>query len=138
MFSADVVQTDKFISMSDQAQLLYYKCCCDAGSLGQVVARRVCVGDGHPLEALDELYENGYLIDVDGMTFIRHMWVNNSYNKRICKLWNVSAYRNGLLGFEGEYCRSPYVLLDGSVKPEPTVENGGKKAGDADDDEEDD
>lgn len=111
--STDVTETKDFRSLSFEAQVLYYRCCALCNTFGHVDAESICFGMRCDEDVLDELYEKGYLIDVDGMTFIRHQWVNNNYSgKEFMKMKHCTPYVSGTLRFEGEPGHSAYARTE--------------------------
>lgn len=95
-FASSVVCTDDFFDLPFEAQALYTQLSFEADADGAIdgvrgVVRKV----GAPIEALETLMREGYLLEVDGVTFIRHWLVNNRTDNR--------NYRPG--GHEGELAK---------------------------------
>jgi len=127
MMSTEVTETKQFKSMSPWAQLLYQRCCANTNTYGHVDAESICFGMRCDEDVLDELYENGYLIEVNGMTYIRHHWVNNNYKASdFIKMENCVAYTTGALRFEGKPGYTPYVIPAKGDGEEGVFDNDGK------------
>lgn len=83
MISSDVVLSDKFLDMPAEARALYVALVLSADTCGGIIGvsgevRRCCSS----VEALDALYENEFLVELDGVTFVNHHRVNNSKDVR--------------------------------------------------------
>ena len=127
MVCAEVAQNDKFLSMSIEAQLLYFLLLFDSDVLGRIYgARRITRGYGFDAGALQELYDNGYLLDVDGLTVDRHCWLNNKLDARLkSRLDSWEAFTSGRISFAGEPFKSSYVLNDVTATEERRNSDGG-------------
>lgn len=117
MVCADVAMSDGFLSMTLEAQLLYFLLLFDADVCGRIYgADRICRGYGFDTDALEELYANGYLLRVDGLTVDRHCWRNNTLDGRLKgRMDSFEAFASGRIGFEGEPFKSSYRLNDNDV-----------------------
>ena len=109
MFSPNVVCTDSFLDLPEEAQLLYYRLGFE-GSYGKIVGiRRIARGFGASAEALGALYELGYLFDYGDACWVRHYWINNTFkapNNNGAKL--IPEIGSGEIGFEGEPFKSAF------------------------------
>ena len=103
MVCADVAQSDSFLGMSLEAQLLYFLILFHADVAGRIYgASRVCRGYGFDNDSLQELYDNGYLLDVDGLTVDAHCWRNNKLDGRLkSRMDSWEAFASGRISFEG-------------------------------------
>lgn len=113
-FAAEVVQTDAFLSLSLEAQLLYLLMGHHQDVCGRIIgASRIVRGYGFDPESLQELMDSGYLISVDGLTVDRFTWTNNAYDARLkSRADSFDAFKAGRIGFEGEPFKSAYTLTD--------------------------
>ena len=120
MTAADVVESDAFLALSIEAQLLYLHLLHNGDAVGRIYgAKRVCRGYGFADDALDELYASGYLLDVDGLTLDAWNWVNNKYDGRLrTRLDSLEPYTSGRISFAGEPFKSRYVLNDAQATEE--------------------
>lgn len=87
MFSPVVTETDKFASLSTEAQALYFHLGLNKDTIGAISGVRRLVGSygfSKPFNALTELIDNGYLIETsqegESIFFITHWWVNNAFD----------------------------------------------------------
>lgn len=126
MVCADVAMSDGFLSMTLEAQLLYFLLLFDADVCGRIYgADRICRGYGFDADALEELYENGYLLHVDGLTVDRHCWRNNTLDGRLKgRMDSFEAFASGRIGFEGEPFKSSYRLNDVATTEERRNNDG--------------
>ncbi len=110
MFSPDVVGTDAFLDLPDDAQLLYYRLGSE-GTYGKIQGvRRIARGYGSGAGALQALYDAGYLFDYDGACWARHFWVNNTFKRPNHNYAEtMREIVSGEIGFEGESFKSAFV-----------------------------
>ncbi|WP_147556714.1 zinc ribbon domain-containing protein [Paratractidigestivibacter faecalis] len=110
MFSSDVVGTDSFLDLPEEAQLLYHRLGFE-GAYGKIVGiRRIARGFGASTDALDALYKSGYLFDYGDACWVRHYWVNNTFKKpNNNPAKNIPEIASGEIGFAGEEFRSAFV-----------------------------
>ena len=110
--AASVVETDSFLAMSIEAQILYIHVLFNADICGEVVgARRLARGYGLE-DALDELLSEGYLLDVDGSIFDAYAWVNNKYTARSFeRMDGCEPFQDGRLFFVGAEGKSAYSTV---------------------------
>lgn len=110
MFSSDVVGTDSFLDLPEEAQLLYHRLGFE-GAYGKIVGiRRIARGFGASTDALDALYESGYLFDYGDACWVRHYWVNNTFKKpNNNPAKDIPEIASGEIGFAGEEFRSAFV-----------------------------
>lgn len=110
MFSPDVVGTDAFLDLPDDSQLLYFRLGFE-GTYGKIQGvRRIARGYGCGREALQSLYDAGYLFDYDGACWVRHFWVNNTFkrpNHNYAETMREIA--SGEIGFVGEPFKSAFA-----------------------------
>lgn len=113
MIAASVAQSDSFLSMSVEAQWLYLMLLFECDVVGRILAvRRITRGFGVDESCLDELLESGYLMQVDGMFYDRHTWLNNKFASKIAtRAQDDEAIANGTLTFEGEPFKSSYARV---------------------------
>lgn len=114
-FSTEVVESDKFLSLSLESQLCYFHMCSEARPSGKVVgASRVIRSYGFGEDELTELLDNDYLLNCDGSIFIRDTWTNNTYEKRLFEIAmnGCREYKDGRLLFSGEEGKSAYRLAN--------------------------
>lgn len=125
MFSPDVIGTDAFLyDLPDEAQLLYYRLGCE-GTYGKIVGiRRIVRGYGSSTEALEALYEHGYLFDYGGACWVRHYWVNNVFkHPNHDYAQTMQEIESGVIGFEGDRFKSAFVLME-DPKPYESLNEG--------------
>ena len=110
--ASSVVGTDRFLGMTPSAQALYLALNLEADVSGHVVGvNRVARGTGLGSEALNELYSEGYVLDVEGEAYLTHQWLNNKYDSReFAKMDECEPYGQGVLRFVGELGKSAYRL----------------------------
>lgn len=127
MACADVVQADEFLSMSIEAMLLYFLILFHADVCGRIYgASRICRGYGFDADTLQELYDNGYLLRVGGLTVDAHCWRNNKLDARLkTRMDSWEAFTSGRIAFEGEPFKSSYVLSDVAATEERRDNDGG-------------
>lgn len=110
MFSPDVVGTDEFIDLPEDAQLTYFRLGFE-GTYGKIVGvRRIVRGYGTNADALRVLYESGYLFDYNGACWVRHFWENNTFkspNNDHAK--TMPEIKSGEIGFVGEPFKSAFI-----------------------------
>lgn len=110
MFSPDIVATDAFLDLPEGSQLLYFRLGFE-GTYGKIQGvRRIARGYGCSLEALQTLYDAGYLFDYDGACWVRHFWVNNTFkspNNDHAK--TMPEIKSGEIGFVGEPFKSAFI-----------------------------
>ncbi|MBR3326472.1 MAG: hypothetical protein IKG22_04030 [Atopobiaceae bacterium] len=119
-YSTEVTETDEFLELSLGARALYFHLLPEADGSGHVIGiRRAARGVGL-LDMLPELYESGYLLDVDGECYITHEWVNNKYDGRVWEraMTKCEPFKAGRLSFAGEEGKSAYVLVEPAATPE--------------------
>lgn len=122
MYRDRVCNTDEFLSLSVEAQCLYFHLGFDADSIGELVGVNRLAGSYQMGgEQLAELREAGYLLVIDGRWFITHHAENNakprndSMRKAAERLWEKKP---GSLDYEGELFNSKLVSLAvGESKP---------------------
>lgn len=126
-WSVDVVQTDEFLSMSVEAMLLYFLLGFHQDACGRIYgANRICRGYGFDSDSLQELYVNGYLLDVDGLTVDAHCWRNNAMDGRLkSRMDSWEAFASGRISFQGQAFKSPYQLNDVTATEERRNSDGG-------------
>jgi hypothetical protein len=101
--------------MSADAQALYFQLNFESECGGYIVGvKRFARASGLAASALDELFENGFLIQVEDETYITHYWVNNKYDQKVQHQFmeNDNAVLEGYLDYEGEEARSAYIVTD--------------------------
>lgn len=121
--STDVVESDEFLSLSQEAQLCYVHLCSASKPSGRLTGTlRILRGYGYGETELQELVSAGYVLPVGGVYFIRDCWVNNKYDARLFKIAmdGCQEYQSGLIRFVGEDGKSAYTtnvsrLLDYEV-----------------------
>ena len=124
MFSPDVAYTDSFLDLPEEAQLLYFRLGFE-GSYGKIVGiRRIARGFGATAEALDTLYESGYLFDYGDACWVRHYWINNTFKKpNNNPAKDIPEIASGEIGFEGEPFKSAFMYPN-SGKPSISLTEG--------------
>ncbi len=112
MFSDEVVGTDSFLDLPEEAQLLYFRLGFE-GTYGKIVGvRRIARGYGSE-KALGILYQSGYLFDYGGACWVRHYWVNNTFKRPNHNYaMTMPEIQSGEIGFEGEAFKSAFVCPD--------------------------
>lgn len=120
LFRSSVVASEDFLSMTTNAQAIYFQLLCETETDGEIVnVTRVVRGTGLSIDGLTELFNHGYLLEVAGRTYVRHNWVNNKLNQKVWKsMDSCEPYLNGQLEFEGTEGRSPYCLSVTQVTPD--------------------
>ena len=124
MFSPDVVGTDGFLDLPMESQLLYFRLGFE-GAYGKVQGvKRIARGYGCGADALEPLYDAGYLFDHGGACWIRHYWVNNTF-KRPNHNYAMSMPEivSGEIGFEGEPFKSAFICPEAD-KPSVSLMQG--------------
>ena len=118
MLSADVVETDAFLSLSLESQVAYVHLAFAADVTGRIRgASRVIRGYGLEQDTLIELLDFGYLLDVDGEIYDAYAWVNNKFDARLAKqMDNCQPYQTGKLLFTGEACKSAYTTIGATTE----------------------
>ena len=113
--AASVCYSDEFLSMSDEAKLLYLLLGFEVNSIGEIVgarriARRLGAGDA----ALRELGGRGFIIEAEGRVFDRHHFENNTLANQGMKASASNEFSKvaGLIEFEGEEFKSAYRLVN--------------------------
>lgn len=83
MFNTDILESDAFTSMSAQAQILYVHLCMHADDDGLLSnAQWVMRGLNIQKSRMQELLGKRFLLDLgDGITCIKHWWINNTLRK---------------------------------------------------------
>lgn len=83
MFSREIVESDAFTSMSPQAQALYLHLCMNADDDGFLNnAKRLTLSYELTPKVLQELKDKRFLLDLgDGITVIKHWFINNTLRK---------------------------------------------------------
>lgn len=80
MFSNDIVDTDRFLTLSNEAKILYFyfgmKADDDGFISNAVMLLRVLAMDK---KYLDELIDNDYLIDFENGIYVITDWLENNY-----------------------------------------------------------
>lgn len=91
MFNRDIVESDAFTSMSPQAQALYLHLCMNADDDGFLNnAKRLTLSYDLTPKVLQELLDKRFLLDLgDGITVIKHWFINNALRK---DRYNPTAY----------------------------------------------
>lgn len=115
MVCADVAQSDEFLGMSLESQLLYFLILFSADVCGRIYGpARITRGFGFDADSLQELYDNGFLLSVDGLAVDAHCWRNNKLDGRLkARMDTWDAFTEGRIGFDGEPFKSSYRLIDG-------------------------
>lgn len=110
MFSPDIVATDAFLDLPEDSQLLYFRFGFE-GCYGKIQGvRRIARGYGCSADALQSLYDAGYLFDYDGACWVRHYWVNNTFKRPNHNYAEtMREIVSGEIGFEGEPFKSAFV-----------------------------
>ena len=108
-FSRSVCCDDGFAELPKDSQLLYYRLGFEADSDGAIDGMKGIVRSIGATDAdLSALFDGGYLIDVEGVPFVRHWWVNN---KRDSKNYRPGAHCDKLKKLVIEGCM-PYELRE--------------------------
>ena len=77
-FASSVCSSDKFVSMPEEAQVLYFQLCFEADADGAITGiERISRSFGYGKEEIDKLTETGLLVWPLGVPFIADWWVNN-------------------------------------------------------------
>lgn len=123
-FASSVCCADAFLDMSAEAQATYFYLCFNADATGQIIGlRRLVRGLGYGEEPTRELFEAGYLLDVDGEAYVRHTWTNNKYDARVFQSMGAcQPYAEGRLVFEGEEGKSAYEIAETGADDAATFE----------------
>lgn len=80
--ASSVATTDEFLDLPWTCQGVYFQlafCADNDGAIDGI--NRHLRGMGVSRSEIQPLFEQKYLIDIDGVVFIRHWWVNNIYDK---------------------------------------------------------
>ena len=111
MLAASVANSDRFLGLSLESQMLYVWLLFEADITGRILGiHRIIRGLEFDEACLDELRGAGFLILVDGEWFDRYAWVNNKFATRVAqRATEDEAIASGLLAFEGAEFRSPYA-----------------------------
>ena len=110
MFSPDVVGTDGFLDLPEESQLLYFRLGLE-GAYGKIQGvKRIARGYRCGMEALQSLYDAGYLFDHGGACWIRHYWMNNTFKSPNHNYaMSMPEIVSGEIGFEGEPFKSAFT-----------------------------
>lgn len=126
MFSIEVVNSDDFIEMSHDAQLLYFHLSMSADDEGILkgkarIMRTINIDEKY----YKELQEKGFIYDVDGITIIRHWKISNMIRKDRFKPSIYTSTTNRLESDEN----GVYVLNDNQMttKQQPSIEKISKE-----------
>ena len=77
-FSIDFYESDKFLNLSSDAKALYLGLLLRADDDGVVINPKIVLRlTGIEHNALEELYENSLLLDVEGVCIIKHWLCHN-------------------------------------------------------------
>lgn len=97
--ASDVVSSERFMSLSEDARLLYFYLCFAVDSDGVIkntFSAKCCAGAGK--EELSELLENRFIYsleDIDrGVYLLAHQWLHNSKNNRDAPAAEWAEYIN--------------------------------------------
>lgn len=83
MFASKIIESDAFLDLSPQAQMLYVHLCMEADDDGFLNnARSIKRATGCTDKELNELFQKRFLLDLgDGVTVIKHWKINNYIQK---------------------------------------------------------
>lgn len=77
-FSIDFYESDKFLDLSSDAKALYLGLLLRADDDGVVINPKIVLRlTGIETKALEELYENSLLLNIDGVCIIKHWLCHN-------------------------------------------------------------
>lgn len=119
-FDNNVTESDNFLALSFEGQLAYFHACANAGSDGHIQgAIRVLRSYGFGTEVLQELYDSGLFLNVNGECYVRDHWTNNGYDGRWFgqTMARCKPYVDGILEFEGEAGKSAYRIAIADISP---------------------
>ena len=78
LFSKKIVESDAFLEMKPQSQLLYFHLCMNADDEGFVNSpKKIAKLCGVSVKNIDELVEKHFLIDFNEIVVIKHWFINN-------------------------------------------------------------
>ena len=84
MLSKEIVGSDAFLSLSNNAQLLYFHLCLNADNRGYVSNARCIISMivGLSISDLDELISHKFILDRShGLYLIKHWYIHNDFPK---------------------------------------------------------